>query len=764
MLRAVNQVGRTLAPAFALLFVAACGAGHHASACPHAHGAQAAAADGTAHSGAPSAAAPSQERDAIEAMAATRGYTLGSPQRISVLPDGDVLFLRTGPRSLAAELFEFDAETKTTRKLASAADLLSGREEQLSAAEKAKRERTRTAIRGITSVSVSTDGTKLLLPLGAEVFVLERATMKATVAALGDGYPDSPSLSPDGSRVAFVRDQDLWVADLAGKSPTRLTKHESPTVSNGSAEFVAQEELDRTQGYWWSPGSDRLMYQRTDEASVDTLYVSNPASPADAPTAFRYPRAGTPNAEIQLGIVSTKGGKTTWIDWDRAAFPYLRDAQWPRNAAPTLVVMNRAQTEARVLTVDVKTGKTTALHSETDKAWINVPDGPRWSPDGTRFYWATERTGEWTLEVHRADGSLEETITSPGFDGIFQVDDERGEVFLSGSVNPTENHVTRAKVGVTGTTQITTAPGVHRMIVGSKGGTRVLESVTAAGAPSWTVLAADGSTLASLDSAAASPPAMPSVVLETVEVSGRTHHAAIVRPRDFDATRRYPIVLRVYAGPGVTTVWNNPRAYMKDQLLADAGFVVVRSDGRGTPRRGRAWERAIKRDVITTPIQDQVDVLTALGARHAELDLTRVGVVGWSFGGYFSAMAALLRPDIFKAAIAGAPVTDWRYYDTAYTERYMGLPGENAAGYDATSAVVNAAKLTRPLLLVHGLVDDNVYVVNTLAFADALFRAGKDFDLLTLGSTHMVVDPAAEAAMFTRQVQFFRRHLGTARP
>ena len=223
-----------------------------------------------------------------------------------------------------------DAATKTTRKLASAADLLSGREEKLSAAEKAKRERTRTAIRGITSFATNTDGTKLLLPLGAEVFVLDRATMKASVPALGEGYPDSPSLSPDGARVAFVRDQDLWVADLGGKAPKRLTKHESPTVSNGSAEFVAQEELDSTQGYWWSPDGARVMYQRTDEAAVDTLYVSKPASPADAPTAFRYPRAGTPNAEVQLGIVPARGGKTVWIDWDRATFPYLRDAQRSR--------------------------------------------------------------------------------------------------------------------------------------------------------------------------------------------------------------------------------------------------------------------------------------------------------------------------------------------------------------------------------------------------------------------------------------------------
>jgi dipeptidyl-peptidase-4 len=220
------------------------------------------------------------------------------------------------------------------------------------------------------------------------------------------------------------------------------------------------------------------------------------------------------------------------------------------------------------------------------------------------------------------------------------------------------------------------------------------------------------------------------------------------------------VILQVYAGPGVTTVTSLPLAYLRYQLLADTGFVVVLADGRGTPKRGRDWERAVKGDLITIPIADQVAILQALGAAHAELDLDRVGVVGWSFGGYFAAMAALLRPDVFKAAIAGAPVTDWRYYDTAYTERYMGLPDANAAAYDATSAVVHAAKLTRPLLLVHGLTDDNVYVANTLALASALFLAGKPYELLTLPGTHMMADPRADAALLTREIEFFRQHLG----
>lgn len=708
----------------------------------------------------PAPAPPPIDAATIATLSATRSFTLGTPRPVGILADGDVLFLRTGPRAFTAELFEVDAATGAIAKLASAADLLAGGDVKLSAAEKALRERTRTSIRGIVQVDASDDGSRLLLPLGAQVFVMDRATRKAQPVALGAGYPDVPSLSPDGSRVAFVRDQDLWIADVAGKTPRRLTRHERPEISNGTAEFVAQEELDRRAGYWWSPDGQHLLYQRTDETAVATLYVGNPSNPTEAPTPFRYPRAGAPNADVTLAIVPAKGGKPVWIEWDRAALPYVRDVQWPKHAPPTLVVMNRAQTEARVLAVDPKTGKTRTLLTETDAAWVNVPDGPRWLADGSRFLWRTEKSGAWQLEYRKPDGTLEDTLGFPGFDGGVQLDDETGELWVSGAPNPTESHVGVLDPATREVAWLTTAPGTHAAVVARKGGTRVLVSTTADGARSWRVVRRDRSLIAELPSVAEDAPAMPNVTLETVTVEGRTHHVAIVRPRDFDARRRYPVVLQVYAGPGVTTVWNSPRAYFKDQLLADTGFIVVRADGRGTPRRGRDWERVISRDLITVPLADQVGALTAIGAAHPELDLARVGVVGWSFGGYFSAMAALLRPDIFKAAIAGAPVTDWRFYDTAYTERYMGLPAENAAAYDATSAVEQAAKLTRPLLLVHGLTDDNVYVVNTLALAEALLRAGKDFDLITLGSTHMVVDPAAEAALMTRQIEFFRRHLG----
>jgi dipeptidyl-peptidase-4 len=707
------------------------------------------------------AAPPAIDTRAIADLAATRSYNLGAPRPVALLPDGDVLFLRTGPRSPVAELFELDADTRQIRKLASAADLVAAEDIKLSAAEKARRERTRTSIRGIVGVQASDDGKTLLIPLGAQVFVMDRATGAARALELGAGYPDDPRLSPDGKRLGFLRDGDLWIAEIAGGKPRRLTTKDGPDVTNGSAEFVAQEELDRTRGYWWSPDARQVLYQRTDESKVDTLYVSDPGHPDRPPTPFRYPRAGTANADVRLGIVAAAGGKTTWIEWDRAAFPYVHDVQWPEQGAPSLVVLDRAQTMQRVLAVDVRSGRTSTLLEETDPAWVNANE-PTWALDGKSFLWSSERGGEWRLDRYSASGEHLEQLTrsSEAFDLGYRVDGETGEVWLLGATDPTQVHVASLHPVSKAITRLTDGAGVHGVIIARRGGTRVLTSQGADGTRTWHAVRRTGELIAELPSVAEKPPALPAVAPETVTVAGRTHYAAIVRPRDFDPGKRYPVILQVYAGPTVTTVWSLPQAYLRHQLLADTGFVVVLADGRGTPKRGRDWERVVKHDLITIPLQDQVDILQALGAAHPELDLDRVGVVGWSFGGYFAAMAAILRPDVFKVAVAGAPVTDWRYYDTAYTERYMGLPSENASGYEATSAIVHAAKLTRPLLLVHGLTDDNVYVANTLALAEALFLAGKPYELLTLPGTHMMADPRADAALMTREIEFFRAHLG----
>ena len=374
----------------------------------------------------------------------------------------------------------------------------------------------------------------------------------------------------------------------------------------------------------------------------------------------------------------------------------------------------------------------------------------------------SERTGEWQLELRDAAGALVRALTPAGFGlrTLGGVDTARGVAWVTASTDPKRADVWLVPLdGQRHPEMVTHEAGVWSVKAGRTGAVAVAQGALADGTVATIALRSDGSKLAEIPSAAEKPPHVPHPAFEEVVQAGRHYQTAIIRPRAFDPTRRYPVLLKVYAGPHVRTVLASARSYFLDQWYADAGFIVVRIDGRGTPNQGRAWERATVKDLITLPLADQVDVLQELGARHPELDLQRVGVFGWSFGGYFSTMAVLLRPDVFRCGIAGAPVTDWSLYDTAYTERYMKRPAENPDGYKRTSALTYADKLTRPLLIIHGLTDDNVHLANSLALVEAFFAAGKRADFVPLSSTHMVPDPDVALARERLQVEFLRAHL-----
>jgi dipeptidyl-peptidase 4 len=329
-------------------------------------------------------------------------------------------------------------------------------------------------------------------------------------------------------------------------------------------------------------------------------------------------------------------------------------------------------------------------------------------------------------------------------------------VLVEASLNVVEMHLWRVPLAGGAPVQLTREPGVHGAV--ARHGHAVVSSARWSGGTSTFLLTAGGQ-MHELPAVNEAPSLQSTTELEAFEIGGETLHVAITRPRSFDPSRRYPVLLKAYAGPHRQFVTAARDGYAMDQLYADTGFVVVRCDGRGTPHRGRAWERATLCDLITIPLADQIGALRAAAVRHPELDLERVGVYGWSFGGYFAAMAVLRHPELFKAAVAGAPVTDWALYDTAYTERYMKLPSRNAEGYRATSALTCAAGLTRPLLLIHGTTDDNVHFAHTLALLEALYVAGKRAEVIALSGTHMVPDPRLSLAREKAHIEFFRSHL-----
>jgi dipeptidyl-peptidase-4 len=462
-------------------------------------------------------------------------------------------------------------------------------------------------------------------------------------------------------------------------------------------------------------------------------------------------------------VVPAGGGEPVWVSWDRAAYPYLATVVWPEHGPLTAVVQNRAQSEELVLAVDPKSGQTRQLLVERDDAWLNLDQTvPRWLPDGSAFLWSTERNGAWELELRAPDGGLVRTVVSGalGYRYLAGVSADGRALWVAASDDPRQTHVYRVPIDGGAAERLTTADGSHDVVTSKKSGTVVLVERGADGSRRHVVRGDDGRERGVLESVAERPGFVPRPELVTVAVNGREHRAAILTPRDFQRGRRYPVLVSVYGGPHSNVVKLDPYQLLTDQWYADGGFIVVRSDNRGTPGRGREWERAIHGDLVGVAMEDQIAVLRALAATHPEMDLGRVGITGWSFGGYMAAMAVLLHPEVFRAAVAGAPVTDWRDYDTHYTERYMGLLPEAAAAYDATSALTHAGQLERALLLVHGTTDDNVYFTHSLKLSQALFRAGKPFDMLPLaGFTHMVPDPAVKKALNHRILSFLRAHL-----
>jgi dipeptidyl-peptidase-4 len=703
-----------------------------------------------------------------------------------------VLFLRTGPRDPTLALFETSVATGVTRPLVTPAELLQGSPETLSVAEAARRERQRIVDRGFTTFDLSKDGRRVLLPLSGRMYVFERAGDKPgqirAFGKSGDAVID-PRFSPDGKSVAFVRNNDLFVTDVDSGRERRLTRGGTETRTHGLAEFVAQEEMERHEGYFWSPDSRFVAYAEVDQSELPRFTIADPAHPEKPANLFPYPRAGTKNARVRLGIVAATGGKVTWIRWDQERFPYLARVIWKEKTAPlSLLVQTRDQRTAAFMSVDPRTGATTMLHEETDDAWVELEHGlPRWLPDGSGFLAVSERSGRRALERHDRTGKRVDTIVpgEMGFATLLGISRDSQRVQVTTAL-PTSTRIWEVPLTAKGAKDTTTkdaatsgpaaAPQMtlravspdeiaeHNAVFAESANAYVDNRTSATSFPEATLYRranpdAAWEKVGVLPSVAAAPPFLPNLTLTAVKAGPLTFHAAVVRPRKFVAGNKYPVIVNVYGGPTSLTVRADQRHYLMAQWMADHGAIVVAIDNRGTPRRDRAWSRAIKGNFGDVPLDDQVAGLRGLLAAHPEMDGNRVGIYGWSFGGYMAALAVMKRPDVFKVGVAGAPVVDWQDYDTHYTERYLGLPQENATGYGTSNLVPLAKSLKRPLLVIHGTGDDNVYFFHSLKLADALFRAGRRFDFLPLSVTHQVPDPVVRERLWGRVAEFLLRHL-----
>ena len=711
---------------------------------------------------------------ALETYVTTRGHRLGQPASVQLTRDGKTaLFLLSGPRSDVRELHALDLATGADKVLATAATLLGGAEVHLSREQAAQRERMRVTARGIASFELSHDGRFALVPLGDEISRVEVASGLSAALPVGSGGAFDPQLSPDDSLVAFVRAREVWVANTDGSGSARqLTHGSSATLSHGTAEFVAQEEMDRFHGTFWSPDSQSLAVQETDESGVEVFTLADPAHGWQAPEASPYPRPGHPNAIVRLGVISIRGGPMTWIKWDRERFPYLARVHWvapapamapaPVPAGPLVIeVMTRAQRDLTLLRVDPASGATRALLNEHDDAWVELTnDFSELSTGG--FLWSSERSGQRKLELHGADGALEKVLTNDaaGFRSLVGVDEAAQVALIAAGTDATSQLI--AAVSLQGGPLRTVAEGDGpATAVASRDGRLLwLRQDHVAALPEQSLIQSSGTQLARLPSAMEPIARLPRPRFLTLDLPQGRLNAAVLLPSWAKAGQRFPVIDWVYGGPTVTTVARSALSFDLQQWFADQGFAVVKIDNRGTPHRGRAFARAIAGSFADVPLGDQADALVALAAQEPALDLQHVGIIGASFGGYLSALAVLKRPDRFQAGVALAPVTDWLEYDTTYTERYLGLPAENPRGYEESSLLGYAKALRRPLLLGHGTADDNVHFGHTLELIAALEQAGHAPSVFLIpGQTHLFADRTTQEVLWANAARFLLEEL-----
>jgi dipeptidyl-peptidase 4 len=688
--------------------------------------------------------------------ARTQKFTLGAPRAFTVAPDGSrVAFLRSragDDRTTCLWVLDLDAEVTAERLVADPNALLSGVDEELSAEELARRERTRTGAAGIVQYATDKAVTMATFALSSRLFVTGLAAGRTrelpAVTPVIDPRPD-----PTGTRVAYVCDGTLRIAEIDGSADRPLAEPDGPAITWGLAEFVAQEEMDRTRGYWWGPDGQRLLVARVDESPVQRWYIADPANPGRQPAEVAYPAAGTPNAVVSLALVDLDGSRQD-VRWDDGSYPYLVAAHWSASGPPLLLVASRDQRHSQILMVDVDSGLTTTLDSAGDARWLEVVPGvPDWAGDG-RLVTTRDTDDERRLIV---DG--EPITTGLQVRAVLDVAED-SVLFVASAAEPTQIDVYRADLdGDPVVERVSEGAGVHAAARG--GPVTVLSSASLEwfGARVRVLLDGKGA-VADIQSHAETPSVTPSVAIRGV--GARSLRTAVLFPTGhLRGTRKLPVLVAPYAGPHHQEVVCSRNAYLTDQWLADQGFAIVIADGRGTPGRGPGWEREIALNVADPVLEDQVDALLGVAAAEPDVDLGRVGILGWSFGGYLAALAVLRRPDIFRAAVAGAPVTDWSLYDTFYTERYLGTPDAQPEAYKRTSIVDDAPRLERPLMIIHGLADDNVVAAHTLRFSSALLAAGRPHTVLPLsGVTHMTPQEVVAENLLLLQVRFLKEALG----
>jgi dipeptidyl-peptidase 4 len=681
---------------------------------------------------------------------------------LKISPDGSrVTYLKGKPDDKdRLDLWEYNIHDGQARVLVDS-KALAPKQEKLSDEEIGRRERQRTAaLSGILEYTFAPAGDAVLFPLNGKLYYCQLATKKRKAAVEfidTHGFATDATVSPAGGIIAYVRDQNLYAYDIAAKTEKALTSDGGGAIKNGMAEFIAQEEMDRSTGYWWAPDGRHIAFARVDESPIKVTERFEIAADNVSTFAQRYPTTGGPNVLIKMGVIDIKTGAVTWMDMGADPDIYLARVNWlPDGKTLAIQRESRNQRKLDLLFSDIDSGKTRTVLTETSNTWIDLNDELTFLKKSHEFIWGSARDGYTHLYLYDTDGHLIRQLTAGNWvvddfrkRAVMGVDEKTRTVYFSATEkSPTERHLYSTSLDTADPHQvhrITQDAGVHGISMSPDAGFYI-DNFTSSSQPPQVSLHAANGTLKSwllenrLDAQHPDAPYLADNSIAEVgtltAADGQTLFYQLFKPLHFDPAKRYPAIVDVYGGPGVQRVTNNWHGNLFTQILTRAGYVVFTLDNRGSAHRGTAFQNPIHDRMGDVEVADQVQGARWLGSQTF-VDPSRIGVWGWSYGGYMTLNLMFKAPDVFRAGVSGAPVTDFALYDTHYTERYLDRPQDNAAGYAASSVLPYAKDLKGALLVMHGMSDDNVLFLNSTKLFRRLQDLNKPFDVMVYpGAKH----------------------------
>ncbi|MGH9774861.1 MAG: S9 family peptidase [Candidatus Acidiferrales bacterium] len=700
----------------------------------------------------------------------------GTPTRgLEWAPDGTRLSFYHATEDHRMELWVMDAASGDHRVLVSADKLAS----LLQPPKEPQSQATGLGRRPPEDYFWAPNGNALLFASNGELVWLDLESLKATHLLAGDSAVADVKISPDGHWASYVQDHNLWIVSTAGGEPKQLTRGGSELFREGELDWVYPEELDLSTAYWWSPDSQHIAYLEMDERKVTKFPLVDYLTVTGETRMEDYPKAGTPNPTVRVGVVGVDTGKTQWITTGDNADIYLARVNWlPDNQRLAIQRLNRAQNRLDFLLASIDSGQSQSIFSESDPYWINISDDLHFFSDGTRFLWTSERGGFRHLYIYDIAGNSLEQLTKgdwavsgfqgfgPGSESGLVVDEKNGFVYFSSNKDDvTQTQLYRLSLKDKSIERVTQGEGTH-FIEMSPNAQYFVDLYSTSTAPARTELyRSSGRHIATINENKVPELAeyhlSPVEYLTVTAADGTKLYASMLKPPDFDASKKYPVLVSVYGGPHAQLVrkaWGGP-TFLWHQLMAQKGYIIFTLDNRGSYGRGHNFESPIYHHFGKLELEDQLAGVRYLKSQPY-VDGSRIGIWGWSYGGFMTLNAMVNGGGTFKAGFAGSPVSDWREYDTIYTERYMGTPEENSDGYHDSSPYNQAAHLQGKLMIACGTGDDNVHFGNTIEFLENLIAADKWAEVAIYPNRgHGISDPPARIQLFQHVTRFFLDNL-----